>query len=783
MRKLIIGLIAVGFVASLFWGYALVMDANPIEVRNVTAPDNLDMPESGGATERVEDTDVRVAKEARYVVLDPDTKETSRVFGFEKLLNPGMDTSRREVEKPYLIFYDSDYQCRVDADMGMFQIETSGSDSTPKDARLSGNVKIHVMPKPGSKISETLVEMDDLVFSSERSEFATDHKVHITSEEGELKGTGLVVIFDSAKARIDYLRIRDLEEIRIQGATDSKSEAKPETQSETKIAKAKTDTASADLTPTQPSDVSSVPSKKIESTEVKLAPPVRYYQCLLEDNVIIKYGNEIIVTGSDQVNIQNISFDQSDGDDQGPEQAKDESKKVSKPSESSGQKVEIAEKPSESLEQKSEPAANIEPKPEIIVTCDGGILLKPMEDEDAGPTSASQSTLPPQMAPTPSKIAKITSSSQHTSTVEVINLVGQKDAVAKSGALEAADTTDKSVLEDASDSSDSPPTKFEARKIDYNLLTGSGLAHGPVRFTFYQDPDPNGTAPKSWIPVTVTADENAEFFADSSQTIEQVVFNGNVMTTRTSQTPDFEQLEKLHSEKLTIDLDEDQAGKTDLSHLRMTEGKVYVESQRVQEDRKLSDVKLYCSEISYDRVADVILAEGPGKIEMVNNEDSQTEDSDSENPMNRPAVAMVDNFTTIHWDMGKQSIIADGDQDAMKLAYYPILEGQIQKQIFVYSMQLELSYLPDTSEIKKVFTDKSIIYEEWNSDMTKRLHYIVGQTLDYDAVDGDGWMKISGTPAVPCNVDGARMSEVLVNPVTGEIDASISTTPGIMKTP
>ncbi|MHC5095012.1 MAG: hypothetical protein ACYSOU_02735 [Planctomycetota bacterium] len=223
--------------------------------------------------------------------------------------------------------------------------------------------------------------------------------------------------------------------------------------------------------------------------------------------------------------------------------------------------------------------------------------------------------------------------------------------------------------------------------------------------------------------------------------------------------------------------------KTDLSHLRMTEGKVYVESQRVQEDRKLSDVKLYCSEISYDRVADVILAEGPGKIEMVNNEDSQTEDSDSENPMNRPAVAMVDNFTTIHWDMGKQSIIADGDQDAMKLAYYPILEGQIQKQIFVYSMQLELSYLPDTSEIKKVFTDKSIIYEEWNSDMTKRLHYIVGQTLDYDAVDGDGWMKISGTPAVPCNVDGARMSEVLVNPVTGEIDASISTTPGIMKTP
>ncbi|MHC5142627.1 MAG: hypothetical protein ACYSOY_03395, partial [Planctomycetota bacterium] len=84
-------------------------------------------------------------------------------------------------------------------------------------------------------------------------------------------------------------------------------------------------------------------------------------------------------------------------------------------------------------------------------------------------------------------------------------------------------------------------------------------------------------------------------------------------------------------------------------------------------------------------------------------------------------------------------------------------------------------------EVKKVFTEKSIIYEEWNGDMTKRLHYIVGQTLDYDTVDGGGWMKISGTPAVPCNVDGARMPEVFVHPVTGEIKASISTTPGVLK--
>ena len=766
MRKLIIGLIATGLVASLFWAYALIMDAKPIEVRNVVGSDDLEMPESGDAVQQEGDTDVRVAEKARYVILDPETKEMTRVFGFDKLLNQGMDASRRQVESPYMIFYDPDYQCRVDADAGMFQVDPSGSNSMPKDARLNGNVKIHVTPRPGSKISETIVEMDDLVFSSERSEFATDRKVHIKSEQVELKGTGLIVIFDPASGRIDYLRIRDLEEIRMQGLMDSKSG--------TESVNAETDTASADLTPVQLTDDSSIPSEKVEGDEAKSPAPLKYYQCILEDNVEIKYGNEIVVAGADEVNIQNISFDQTAKTNEVSGRAKDKPEKVKKSDPSAGQKAVASQ--------------NIEPGSEVLVTCDGGIILKPMKDEDAGQTPVAQSALSVEMTPMPLRIAKIVPNSQHTPTVGVINLAGETDdhngghkavsvAAETTMQTEATDTTGDPVLETIS----SPPMKFEARKIDYDLLTASGLAHGPVRFTFYQDPDPNSTAPKSWIPVTVTADENAEFIADSSQTISQVVFNGNVLATRTSQTQDFVQSDNLHSEKLTIDLDEVETGTMDLSRLRMTEGKVYVESLRTQEDQTLSNVKLYCTEISYDQIQDVILAKGPGKIEMVNNEGSQTAGSDSSDPMSQPSVAMVDNFTTIRWDMDKQSIVADGDQDAMKLAYYPILEGQIQKQIFVYSMQLDLSYLPDTAEVKKVFTDKSIIYEEWNGDMTKRLHYIVGQTLDYDTVDGGGWMKISGTSAVPCNVDGARMQEVFVHPVTGEIKASISTTPGVLK--
>ena len=765
MRKLIIGLIAVGFVVSLFWGYALIMDAKPIEVRNVTESDTLEMPESDDAAQQAGETDVRVVEKARYVVLDPETKEISRVFGFEKLLNQGMDTTRRQVEKPYMIFYESSFQCRIDADTGMFQTETSGASSMPKDARLNGNVKIHVMPKSGSKVSETIIEMDDLVFSSERSEFATDRKIHIKSEQVELKGTGLIVIFDPASGKIDYLRIRDLEEIRMQGLMDSKSGTK----SGVKIANTETDAESATPVSTPPTDDSSISSEKTDGTEAESPTPLRYYQCILEDNVEIKYGNEIIIAGADQVNVQNILFsklDQSSEAEEPSERVKDKPKPAVKPDQPSGQD--------------SKTESKIKPEAEILVTCDGGIILKPMQDADAAQMSVAQSALSVAMGDSPLRIAEITPALQQTPAIGTANLAGEKDAVVRSDTAKTPPAASDTVLKAALDPNALPPTKFEARKIDYDLLTGSGLAHGPVRFTFYQTPDSNSIAPTMPIPITVTADENARFIADSSKTINQVVFSGNVMTTRTAPTPDFVQLDKLHSEKLTVNLDEVQDGSIGLSHLSVTEGKVYVQSQRTQEDRELSRVKLYCTEISYDKVHDVILAKGPGKIELVNNEHSQTAGSDN-NPMKGPYVAMVDGFTAIRWDMDKQSIIADGDQDAMKLAYYPILDGQIQKQIFVYSMRLEMSYLPDAAEIKKVFTDKSIIYEEWNNDMTKRLHYIVGQSLDYDAVDGDGWMKIAGTPAVPCNVDGARMQEVLVHPVTGEIKASISTTPGILK--
>ena len=743
MRKVLIGLAAMGFVAALFWAYAHIMDTRSIESRNTARTDDLTMPESRDMERKGEGGDVIDARKAEYVVLDPETKELWRVFGFEKLLNSTSDASRRQVEKPYMIFYESDFQCRVEADMGIFQIDPSGGNPTPKDARLSGNVKILITPEPGSRISETRVEMDDLVFSSERSEFATDQKVHIRSEQVELIGTGLIVIFDSDKGRIDYLRIRDLERIRMQDLASPKSE--------TVAAKAEP--------PTPQADTVAASGESTDHESNKQSSALRYYQCVLEDNVKIEYGNEIVVSGADQITIQNITFDQ------GLEAARD--------TETAKQKTDQTITPTEPLEKETQAEQKADSPTEVIVTCDGGIILEPMEERDAEQISVVQSVFSSKEPLL--RTAEIVPGSHYAPVVEEISFAGEdSDGV----------TSDVSIspdLEVAADSNDSLPAVFEAREIDYDLLTGSGLAHGPVRFTFYQPPDPNSTDAKSQIPITVTADDNARFIADSTQTIKQVVFNGNVMTTRKSLKPDFVQLDKIHSEKLTIDLDENDTGSVDLSHLAVTEGRVFVESQRTQEDRELSKVKLYCTDISYDRVDNVIVAAGPGKIEMVNHENPQVPNSDPNNPLNRPSVAMVDGFTEIHWDIDKESIVIDGGQDQLELSYVPLVDGKAEKFIYVNAIRFDLSFVTDPNgktAVKRVFTDKPIDYMEKDGNNEKVLHKITGGKLDYNA---DGWMKITGTPAMPCRVDGMRTQEVLVNPLTGEIDTTISTTPGLLK--
>ena len=741
MRKIIIGLIAAVFVALMFLGYAFIMDTTPIQTPTAVDVQDVDMPESQGTGLRAGDTDVRDVRDAQYFVFDENTNQKTRVFGFKRMLNPGMETSRWRVESPYLIFYETDYECRVDSDQGIFQVKKNGSSEVPKDAQLKGNVVIHLMPKSGSGMSETRIEMDDLTFSSERSEFATDGPVRIHSDEIELEGYGLILLFDTAVGRIDYLHIRDLEVLRIVNV--------PESQNAT-VAKAPAISGKGnalETTSAQPPETTLQATEDTVDAPVpeKAVSPSDYYECILDENVEIAYGDKIVVSGADQVRIQNILFSRLDDNREDDNAADSDTPDIAKPKQA---------KPP--LERSDKTIRSADPATEVVVHCDGGIILRPKQAQEAVDSASVVKSEPPSDSPVP----------------VFSNTVSE-------GTWEAPANPDNQ-----------PPAKFEAWKIDYDLQTGTGLAHGPVRVTYYQPTDPNSTTPAPWKPVMVTADEDAQFIADPSRAITQVLLNKNVLAVRLSQQPEFTQLDKFHGDKLSIFFDKNKEGATDVSGIRMTEGKVYAQSRRFKDEQTLSNVRLSCSEIKYDRATDEIVAKGPnGEIQLDNSHtpDTATSNESTGIDTSKPCYVFAEGFDTIQWDLGKEKIVVDGQQDQLKLSYVPLLDGLPEKYVYVDSVQFILSFMTSQAtgktDLKSVYTDKAFNYTEKDRNNDKTIHTITGQTLNYDTVDTNGWVKIEGTPAMPVNMDNARVPYVYIHPLTGKVETSISNIPGILRVP
>ena len=991
MRKIIIGFIAVIFVGLFFGGYLFLTNTTPIQTPEAKDVQDIDITQPRSKGRQTVDTDVRDARNAEYFAFDEVTNEIKRTLGFKRLLNPGSESSRWEVENPYLIFYETGYECRIDADQGIFQTRAGGSSEVPRDAQLKGNVVIHLMPKTTSRMREIRIKMDDLTFSSERSEFSTDGPISVVSEQIELEGFGLILLFDTAVGRIDYLHIRDLERLRILNLSDSQQTAGQTESPETISGKplATMDAQSSGTTPSQ-TEETVVPQETTSS-------PSEYYECILDQNVEIIYGNELVISGAEQVNIQNISLDADTPDD-------DPAPSVANASQRSRNSKQIPKEPAKSP--RGSDFGN-----EVFVRCDGGIILKPMP-EDAPEEISAASEVSVEMRGTPLSIARIQPDVQSgkepiiscgfleytpaedvlrlftgndsqeivlnapnskgriqtlgnvwwdrknqqanvagpgkvylpgsdsltepseivfngamdllfapsidlsaSPMVQTINLTGgmnallkqngwyqtvadsailkfdsenslsqatllgavqfesmEKDspqrAVAESatvefgpqnmlttarmeggvrfdsvrndnssyakantatfrfdqskiqsadlngavclasdtGKLTSSDVTidfkpdaagtmqpevvrteSNAVLETVSGSSSAPPTKFEARKIDYDLLTGAGLAHGPVRFTYYQPADPNDTTGNPWVPIVVMADKDAQFIADETRTIKQVVFNENVLVTRRCEQTEFTQVDNFHGDKLTVFLDKDAEDRTGITGFQMTEGRVFAQSQKFKAEEILTNVRLSCTEIAYDDLKKEIVAKGPnGEIQMDNSHvtDTAANKEAAGIDFKKPCYVYVTDFDSLQWNLTEQTIVADGQQDQLKLAYVPLADGKPEKYIHVDSIQFMLAVITSSDgkpELKRVFSDMPVRYTEKDIN-EKTVHTITGQKLEYDPVKTNGWVKIEGTPGMPVNVDNFRAPFVYVNPATGQLNTSLSTTPGILKT-
>ncbi|MBL7214177.1 MAG: hypothetical protein ISS71_00710 [Phycisphaerae bacterium] len=972
MRKVLIGLIAFGIVLLGFWGYVAWMDTPPIQVPHATDAQDMDIPPTDTDPQPMGDTTLEVVGRTRYFKYDPVTKEAMAEYGFQLLLNPGEGSSRWRVEKPYLVFYQPDYQCRIDSERGTFQVETAGSQSVPKDAQLDENVVIHITSRPGSRINETTIYMDDLTFSSERSEFATDGPVTVQSIQLQLEGHGLVLIFNTGIGKVEYLQIKDLDFLRLKGFASSNSslESKP------------TEVSGEDKMPSelQPADQTTSPeiaaSEQDVSQQKEPDSSDNLYRCDIRDNVMIQYGNELVVSGADQVDILNIrpssmndaNTDDSDNKNKGRSGDIADAAIPSSPQ----QPGSVSNSPEPT---RSQAVARTDESQDVIVNCDGGMIFQPMQRAESVSNKASDSALAFEMSGTPLKIGRVRTglldkgsetlahcgalyykptedilrlftnkrqpqillNTQESNsrietngnvfwdrkaqraniagpgkvyignvknptaqpseisfdgvmdllfaqmpddvslatTIRTINFTGGMDAILRqngtlktladsavlefgrenelsearldgdvhfesfeagksssqaaaesaifhfdnnqistadlkgavhfvsaSGQMDSSNariefdpdsngtmhpkmirTNGDSVLQSPSSGTEQPSARFEAKKIDYDMQTGTGLAHGPIRFTFYQPAQPDAATVELWVPVTITADESAQFRANTDRTIKQVVFNKNVIALRILETSLYTQRDEFHGDKLIVDVDKNEAGSAGINRITFTQGRVFGQSKKLRGEEILFNVRLTCKEMVYDQTTSVVLAKGPGQIQLDN---SNAEPSNSGNVginFRRPCYALIEGFDTIQWDLDNQQIAANGDEKTMQFAYVPLINGEVEKYIFVNSQTLDASYQTDafgTPAIKRVFTDKAITYVETDRDKKKILLTLVGQTLEYNAISDVGWLTITGSEANPCFINGNRTPAIRYNVNTGQFDASLSRTPGVL---
>ncbi len=981
MRKLVIGFISFLVVAVGFGLYVALVDSPSLQLPPVDEVPEMIVPESAVQLQQTGDTTLEGVEKARYFKYDPVTKQIIAEYGFDRLLNPGQETSRWQVEKPYMIFYKPGYRCRVESEQGTIQMESAGSQRIPKDAQLDKNVVIHVIPGSGSRVDETTIRMDDLTFSSERSEFSTDGPVTIASQRLQLEGYGLLLIFNAGEGKIEYLQIKDLVFLRLRNFASSASRlnsSAPESAASVVVSQQAVSTAEHQAIKREPSeDIAQTAQTSLDRSDL--------YQCLIFDNVVIEYGDELIVSGAEQVNIQNIILSELNKDIQEDsiDQKASEAGKMgaseippplpvvtADPSEKmKGPAVAVAEQTTSESELKAENT----PPGDILVRCDGGMVIQPMASLPQKEDGVSDSDLAFEMSGDPLSIDRIrinengqvetlahcgllsykpaedvlrlfTNAHQpqillntqesnsrietagnvfwdrkaqraniagpgkvyigntknpagrpseiafagvmdllfaklpndvSSATIQTINLTGGMDAVlrqngtlktladsavltfglenqiseaqldgdvyfesfeegksssraasesatfyfndnqiamadlkggvhfaSENGRMDSSNatiefeadeagsmhpkvirTSEQAVLQTVSAMPGQPPAKFEAKRIDYDLQSGSGLAHGPIRFTFHQQAGPNGNTVEPWLPITIAADGNAEFLAGADRQINQVVFHENVIATRVTETPLYTQRDEFHGDRLTVDIDKNPAGSVDISKITFAEGNVFGQSIKMRGEEKLFHVRMWCEEMSFSRLNNLIVAAGPGKIELDNSKAEPAESGNTGVNFRRPCYALIEGFDKIQWDFNAQQILADGDKDTMQLAYVPLVEGQVEKYIYVSSMQFLASFASDLTgqtSLGRVYTDKGISYIEKAGNNTDIIHEMVGRELEYDAMSDVGWLTITGSESMPVMLDKARVPAIRYNVNTGQIQTSLSQNPGIL---
>ncbi|MFA5252607.1 MAG: hypothetical protein WC454_08500, partial [Phycisphaerae bacterium] len=357
-RKLRVWLISIGAIFVIFLFYNLISRTPPIEIDTGDTAADSNTVAFDGNVGKVGSVGVGTIQKAKYTHLNAK-KQIDREFGFEKLLHA--QGNEWEIEKPYMNVFQGNLKCYMTADKGTVQVEDAVGKATPKDATLTGNVVIHILPGKNSKIKEGFIYLDDIIFISEKSLFSSAGPIKLISEDAQMSGKGLEIVYNEGLDRLEYLKIITLETLRIRQSSQASLFA-PET------AAPKSPAGTGSGAQAEQQKTKEIPAADEETIEKKKGS---YYKCVFRKNVVIDCPEQIVL--ADEVSIDNIQW----------------SKRSDSNSENKAPDGTIAAEVTE--ESVSPPQGKTDESPEqfvdIVVTCDDGIVVVPM-DSSTSPENA-----------------------------------------------------------------------------------------------------------------------------------------------------------------------------------------------------------------------------------------------------------------------------------------------------------------------------------------------------------------------------------------------------------
>ncbi len=695
-RKLSIWVVSFGAVLMVFLLYSLSSRTPRIEIDIGPEAVNTDS-NFGGEVGVVGGVGVGQVETARFTTLNKD-KQIEREFGFERLLHES--GNEWAIEKPFMNIFRPSFKCYITAEEGDVQVETAAGKTSPKDAKLRGNVVIHIVPEKNSKMGEGFIYLDDVTYISEKSQFSTDGPVKFASADVQMFATGMELVYNEAQEKLDFLRIIKLESLHIKPSSQASlfSSRRP--------GSAGPADANSKIQPkegTPETGVAGAAGK--EPTEQAKG---RKYRCLFSKNVFVNHPEQVIFT--DELFIDNIF------EPKGPASSSTEVE----PTAVEGGKIPLPDANRQNIAGgPGKPEQRDKTSTDIVVTCDNGIFITQMDS-----TKVYGSSIEPPAAE---------------NTIEKWKTL-----------INSIDINER-------------PT-FVAQRIDYNYDPSAGdiTASGSSELKFYAN-DVAGSPNSVPVTVTtekkatfLPAENKAVFEGDcvckmfrADSGIEQ-----EYMLSAPRLTINLYRDKKKSSggsvnaiEYLTAD-----NGVVQLANARW---KAPAEAKKL-----LGFIKLKCHRFDYDPAKQLFLASGPDGLIAADHSKiiQQRQRKKSEKfSLSQPCYAVLRDFDTLKYHLDSDHLVADSNLGQMLIDYFPIVDGKEGEHVEAGTSHVE-AVLYETTERKLELSTLSatdgISYREKDRQFA-------GSKLFYNA--NKSLMTILGNETQPCLYNGAHVDQIEYN--------------------